>query len=294
MRCRVQRSTGARISDRPFTVLLHLQGEAWRSLSRPARLATNCDLLPAFTVNASATSGELNGLTRAAKMGWPNLPLRRRTAPPATTSVTLEDGGMERCGVCPGPSSVLAGRAACSRVGRLLRIPDCSAGCWSRRGRPRFRPSTGRRCRRRRRLAAHRLSACPTPLLVACLPAGRAAWAASWGGSSRTSGPRPTAASRSTRRSATASTWPRWWRQAGASRDSFALLCLVGVLQTIVERLAGINQLHVGMCCGQACCGVGGSMPCRQVWQPRQLSCVLASFAGRLMQPHPAAEHLRP
>jgi hypothetical protein len=29
-------------------------------------------------------------------MGWPNLPLRRRTAPAAGTTSTLEDGGMER------------------------------------------------------------------------------------------------------------------------------------------------------------------------------------------------------
>lgn len=50
---------------------------------------------------------ELNGLTAGARMGWPNFPmLRRRTAPTAsvTTSVTLEDGGMERCGVGPGPN----------------------------------------------------------------------------------------------------------------------------------------------------------------------------------------------
>ena len=53
---------------------------------------------------------ELNGLTAGARMGWPNFPmLRRRTAPSVTTSVTLEDGGMERCGVGPGPKSFSLG-----------------------------------------------------------------------------------------------------------------------------------------------------------------------------------------
>lgn len=85
--------------------------------SAPHQLRAICGATARQLHRQGLPSRELNGLRAAlAPMGWPNLPLRRRTAPASVnTSVTLEDGGMERCvGVWPDWLSLARPPAAAS------------------------------------------------------------------------------------------------------------------------------------------------------------------------------------